>query len=117
MKAEEAKTASQTVTKAATEFSQNRKDTYNALQEAKLQGAANKHLWKEGTNSRLIQIGTTLILLPEPTPISVIVGSGFVAAGTVQKGIKNRSIYMEDIPKTLKSAFKEIQTQRTNLKI
>ncbi len=116
VKTEEAKTTAQTITKAATEVSQNRKDASDSLRSAKQQGAANKQLWKEGSNSRLIQIGTTLILLPEPTPISVIVGSGFVAAGTIQKGIKNQSLYMEDIPKTLKSAFKEIQNQRANLK-
>jgi hypothetical protein len=48
-------------------------------------------------------------VFPEPTPISEIVGVGFLAAGAVQKGIKNQYTYMEDIPKSLKSVFKEIE--------
>jgi hypothetical protein len=41
-----------------------------------------------------------LIVFPEPTPISEIMGGGFLVAGAVQKEIQSRTIYMEDKGKT-----------------
>jgi hypothetical protein len=104
-------------TKAAVEYSQNQKAACTALKETKHQGTSNQKLWKEGNKSRLIELGMVLIALPEPTPVSIVIGSGMVAAGAVQKGIKNQSLYMEDIPKDLKLVFREINSQRANLKL
>lgn len=102
---------------AAIEYGQNQKEACIALKETKQEGICNQKLWKEGNKSKLIQIGMALIVFPEPTPISEIVGAGFVAAGAIQKGIRNQSLYMNDIPKDLKNAFKEISTQKANLKL
>lgn len=104
-------------TTAAVEYSQNQKAACTALNETKQQGISNQKLWKEGNKSRLIELGMVLIALPEPTPVSIIIGSGMVATGAVQKGIKNRALYMEDISKDLKLAFREINSQRANLKL
>jgi hypothetical protein len=117
LNAEEAKSTAKLATKAAVEFSQNRKDACNALQVTRQLASDNKKLWKEGHKSRLIQIGMALIVFPEPTPVSEIIGVGFLAAGAIQKGIKNQSIYMEDIPKSLQNAFKEIYAARYDLRI
>ena len=117
MDAKEAKSTANMATKAAVEFSQNQKDAAAAIQETRRKAMANQKLWKEGNKSRLIQVGMALIAFPEPTPITVIVGSGLVAAGSIQRGIKNQSIYMEDIPKSLTSAFREIYNQRNSLKL
>ena len=113
MNPEQAKTA----TKALKELNESYIDLLGAVKSTGRDAEAAKKLWREGNKSRLIRIGVALILFPEPTPISEIIGLGFLAAGAVQKGIQNQSIYMEDIPKSLKSAFKEIYAERYDLRI
>jgi len=99
------------------EQSENKKDANNTLKDAFKHGAATKKLWREGNKSKLIQIGMTLMVLPEPTPVTPTIGACFIAAGAVQKGIQSRSIYMEDITKTLQNTFKEIVATKYNLQI
>ncbi len=113
METEKAKTA----IKVITELAESKKSTVNAFREIKLQGSATKKLWREGNKSRLIQIGMALVVLPEPTPISPTIGACFIAAGAVQKGIQSRSIYMEDITKTLKNTLKEVVSTKYDLQI
>jgi len=54
-------------------------------------------------------------VLPEPTPISPTVGACFVAAGAVQKAVRNRAMFMEDVKKTFQSAINEISATTQNL--
>ena len=74
-----------------------------------------KKLWREGNKSSLIKIGVACILFPEPSPVSEIVGAGFVLAGAVQQGIQNRTIYIGDINKTVESTIKELNALQGNL--
>ncbi|KON33433.1 MAG: hypothetical protein AC479_04455 [miscellaneous Crenarchaeota group-6 archaeon AD8-1] len=67
-----------------------------------------KKLWRKGNKSKLIKLGLTLVCFPEPTPVSESIGACFIAAGLVQKGIKKRSIYLEDIKKNLKATLKDV---------
>jgi hypothetical protein len=67
-----------------------------------------QQLWKAGYKSRLIKIGVALVVLPEPTPISETVGACFIAAGAVQKAIRSRALFMEDVKKTFQNTLKEI---------
>src|SRR3990172_12782226 len=67
-----------------------------------------QQLWRAGYKSRLIKIGVALVVFPEPTPISEIVGAGFIAAGVAQKTIISRALFMEDVKKTFQSTLKEI---------
>jgi|OpeIllAssembly_1097287.scaffolds.fasta_scaffold700743_1 hypothetical protein len=108
MNVKEAKNTAMLVAQTATEVCQSHKDTCTALCDTKQGAINNRSLWKEGNKSKLIQIGIALIVFPEPTPVSEIVGVGFLAAGAIQKGVKNQYTYMEDIPKSLNSALKEI---------
>jgi hypothetical protein len=55
------------------------------------------------------------IMFPEPSPVSEMVGAGFVLAGAVQQGIRNRAIYIGDINKTLESTIKELNALHGNL--
>jgi hypothetical protein len=110
--AKEIKNTANMATQAAKDYSQNQKEVCTALQDTKKEAMARRNLWKEGDKSKLIQIGMALIVFPEPTPVSEMIGVGFLAAAAVQKGIKSQSIYMEDIPKGLKSALKEINSVR-----
>jgi hypothetical protein len=104
----EAKNTATFVAQTATEVGQSCQETCTALRNTKELAIINQKLWKAGNKSKLIKIGIALIVFPEPTPISEIVGVGFLAAGAIQKGIKNQYTYIEDIPKSLKSALKEI---------
>ncbi len=108
MKPEEIKNAAKTAKQAAVEFSENRKDTYKALQGTRQQAIASQKLWKSGNQSLLIKAGLALVVFPEPI-VSDVVGTSLIAAGAIQQGIKRQSIYLDDLPSALKSAMKEIK--------
>jgi hypothetical protein len=113
MKLKQAKTAS----KALNELSESYIDLLGAVKSTANTAEATKKLWREGNKSRLIKIGVSLIVFPEPTPISETVGACLVAAGAVQKGIKNRAIYLEDITKTFKSTLHDVLETSHNLRV
>jgi hypothetical protein len=112
MTAENIKTNVKLAVDSAVQFSKNRKDASTVLAATKQEAISKQKLWKEGNKSKLIKLGIAIMVFPEPTPVCEIVGAGFVAAGVIQKGIKSRAIYMEDIPKNLKKTFKEINSLR-----
>ncbi len=94
--------------KALTELNESYIDLLKATRETSRSIHDTKQLWRAGYKSRLIKIGIALVVLPEPTPISEIVGAGFIAAGAVQKAIRNRALFMEDVKKTFQSTLREI---------
>jgi hypothetical protein len=96
------------LTEALKELNESYIDVFNAMKSTSKNVETTKKLWREGNKSRLIKIGVSLVVFPEPTPISETLGACFIAAGAVQKGIRNRSIYLEDITKTFKSTFKDV---------
>ncbi|HJX02495.1 MAG TPA: hypothetical protein VJ439_01390 [Candidatus Bathyarchaeia archaeon] len=104
MKTEEIKT----MTTVAKELSDCYADVANALNGTADTVKASKKLWRSKNNSWLIKIGLALIAFPDPT-ISDIVGAAFVAAGTVQMGIRRRTVYAEDVYKTFTNTFKDIR--------
>ena len=108
MKIEEAKTA----IKALAEVTEERRESCRAIADIGNQAAATKRLFREGNESKLIKLGVALIVFPEPTPISEIVGSTLVAAGAVNKGIQNRAAFAEDIGKDFKKALRDLTLTR-----
>ena len=104
MKPEQVKAATQ----ALNELSESYIDVIGAVKSTVNAAADTKKLWREGNKSRLIKIGVSLIFFPEPTPISETIGACFIAAGAVQKGIKSRAIYIEDITKTFKNTLRDV---------
>jgi hypothetical protein len=104
MKPEQVKNA----TKAMNELSESYIDLFDAVKGTANATRSTKNLWREGNKSRLIKIGMSLIVFPEPTPISETIGVCFIAAGAVQKVIKSRAIYLEDITKTFKNTLKDV---------
>jgi len=76
---------------------------------------ATRQLWRTGYKSKLIKIGVALIVFPEPTPISETVGACFVAAGAVQKAVRNRALFVEDVKKTFQMTMKEISACKQNI--
>jgi len=113
MKVEEAKTAA----KALSELNESYGELFGAIKATARDAKASKRLWRAGNKSRLIKIGVALIVFPEPTPISETVGACFVAAGAVQKGIQNRSLYVEDITKTFKNTLKDVWETKQSLQL
>jgi len=110
MKKEEAKT----MVTAANELSEGYADLIQAMKETAREAKAAKRLWRSGNSSILIKIGFALIAFPDPT-ISDVVGSLLVAAGTVQAGIRKRSLYVDDIYKTFTNTLKEIRNIKHNV--
>jgi hypothetical protein len=113
MKLEEAKNA----TKALNELSESYIDFIGAVKGTANAAESTKKLWREGNKSRLIKIGLSLIVFPEPTPISETIGACFIAAGAVQKGIKSRAIYLEDLTKTFKNTLKDVMETSQHLRV
>ena len=104
-------------TEALKELSESYVDTIGAVKSTANVAADTKKLWREGNKSRLIKIGLSLIVFPEPTPISETIGACFIAAGAVQKGIKSRAIYMEDITKTFKNTMRDVLATSQSLRV
>lgn len=101
--------------KALTEMSESYVDLLKETKATAQNAHATQQLWRAGYKSRLIKIGVALIVFPEPTPISETVGACFVAAGAVQKAVRNRSLFVEDVKKTFQTTMKEISTIKQNI--
>ena len=101
--------------KALTEMNESYIDLLRETKETTRSVQAAKQLWRAGYKSRLIKIGVALVVFPEPTPISEIVGAGFITAGAVQKAVRNRALFMEDVKKTFQSTINEISATTQNL--
>lgn len=110
MKTEEAKAHAQSAIESLKELSESYLDFAVNIRNfsEELKGAGK--LWRAGNKSRLIKLGLTLIVFPEPTPISETVGACLVAAGAVQQGIRNRTLFVEDVPKACAKTLKDVFT-------
>lgn len=111
MKPEEIKNATKMATKAAVEYSENQKETCKALQETRQQAGACRKLSKSGNQSLLIKAGLALVVFPEPI-VSDLLGTSLIAAGAIQQGIKRQSTYLDDLPKALNSAMKNVKAAK-----
>ena len=101
-------------TNAVAELTESYRDLYKGIKGTAREAAATKKLWREG-NKRALKIGVALILFPDPSPVGDIVAAGFLAAGAIQKGIQNQSLYIGDIKKTWDSTLKEVCSAKHNL--
>jgi len=113
MKVEETKAAIEAVAEATKE----RNELAIAIKNNGQVASDIKKVFREGNKSKLIKLGTALIVFPEPTTVSALVGAGLVVAGTVQKGIRNRAGFAEDIGRDLKKTIKELGLARDQIRI
>ena len=74
-----------------------------------------KSLWKTGNKSKLVKWGLSLIIFPEPTPVTEIVGATLLSAGLIQQKIRNSSLHIEDIQKKFQEVFKNLNNLREDL--
>jgi len=96
-----------TLADALKELNESYVDLLQAMTGTTKEVKATKQLWRKGKNSILIKLGLALIAFPDPT-ISDVVGAALVAAGTVQQGIRRRTLYVEDVHKTFQNTLKEV---------
>jgi len=113
MKTDEVKTMVNTVKEMNESYGDLLQSVKGMIKEAK----STRKLWRNGNEPRLIKLGLTFIVFPEPTPISETIGTCLVVAGAVQKGIRSRAIYIEDVYKTFQDVFKDLGTTKHNLRI
>jgi hypothetical protein len=71
-----------------------------------------KRLCKERNQGNMVKIGLTLIAFPLPIIIDDVLGWPLLAAGLIQKKIKNSALYLEDFNNSLPSLVKELQEIR-----
>jgi len=74
-----------------------------------------RQLWRDGNGSKLVKLGLALVVFPEPTPISETIGACLITAGAVQKGIRSRAIYIEDVYKTFQNVLRDVWTTKHSL--
>ncbi len=103
-----------TLTEALKELNEGYTDFLRSMMDAVKEVKTTKNLWKNCEKPWLIKLGLALIVFPEPV-ISDVLGSLLIAAGTVQEGIRRRTLHVEDIPKTFKSVMKELQAVEESL--
>ena len=107
VKAEEVKLA----VEALNEVSESYTDLAQALKDTADTARTTKQLWRSKNKPWLIKVGLALIAFPDPT-ISDLVGAAFVAAGTVQMGIKRQTLYAEDVFRTFQGTMRELRNHK-----
>lgn len=68
-----------------------------------------KHLCRKSNQGNLAKIGLTLIAFPFPIVIDDLLGWSFLAAGLVQRRIKNSAAYLGDASEALPGVLKELR--------
>jgi len=71
-----------------------------------------KRLSKESDQGNLIKIGLTLIAFPFPIVIDDVLGWSLLAAGLIQRKIKNSALYLEDVNRIFPSILRELHEIR-----
>jgi hypothetical protein len=110
MKTDEMKTLASTLK----ELDESYEDFLQTMTETTKEVKATRELWRQGNSSMLIKLGLALIAFPDPT-ISDVLGAVLVAAGTIQMGIRRRTLYVEDVYRTFHSTFKGMMNIKSSL--
>ena len=104
--------------KAIRELTQSSLELHEATKSTAQATAQTKKLWREGNKSNLTKIGVSCILFPlDPTPISQVIGAGFLIAGAVQNGVKKRNLYVCDLKKECLHFQRELRATQKCLRI
>ena len=111
MKPKEVKDYAEILHELSTDYAETGKILHDSMKGVTREVGSLKKLWREKNQSRLIKIGITLMLLPDPG-VSDIVGAGVIAAGLLQNKIKNSGLYLEDIYKTYPRLLKDLHSFR-----
>ena len=91
------------------ELSESYVELHKAIKNTAQVTAQSKKLWREGNKSNLIKIGIACIMFPDPSPVTEIIGAGFIVAGAVQKGIQKRTLYVSDLKKNIEKIQRDLK--------
>ena len=97
------------------ELTESYAELHRAIKTTATTTAKTKNLWREGNKSSLIKIGIACIVFPDPSPVTEIIGAGFLIAGAVQKGIQSRAGYLNDVKIGFEGTIKELNRTKYNL--
>ena len=67
-------------------------------------------LWRKGDESKLIKFGLTLIVFPEPTPISETLGAVVLCVGIIQTKMRQSSLHIEDVYDNFQGVITDLRT-------
>jgi hypothetical protein len=62
--------------------------------------------------SKLIKLGTSIFLFPDPTPITPVIGAAMVAAGLLERKYGKKPLVAYDTTRELTESLKELQRLR-----
>lgn len=110
MKADEANTRTRNALESLRRLSESYSDFATSMKGFSEELKTVEKLGRAGNKSRLIKLGLTLVVFPEPTPVSETIGACLIAAGAIQQGIRSRTLYIDDVPKIYAKALREICT-------
>jgi hypothetical protein len=83
-------------------------DTKQSIKATQSSTGSVNNLSKSTHKNYLIKAGVALLVFPEPI-VSDILGTTLIAAGAIQEGIRRNSIYIDDLPKSFKSAMRDLR--------
>lgn len=101
------------LTKSLQDVSKTRTETANSINCVKSDLISTRNLSKGESKPWLIRSGVALMVLPDP--VTSVVGAAFIAAGSVQEGIKRQGTYVEDLPKSLGDAVKSLKNTKDHI--
>lgn len=101
--------------KSIEELNLNYTETLGNIKEFSENLSSLKSLWKTSNKSKLVKWGLSLIIFPEPSPVTEIVGATLLSAGLIQQKIRNSGLHIEDIQKTFQEVFKNLNYLREDL--
>ncbi len=74
-----------------------------------------KRLFAEGDKPKLVGLGVTMILVPEPTGVSDVVGAAVLSAGLIQAKMRKSALHIEDIYSTFPKVMRDIKAIKQGL--
>jgi len=102
------------LTKSLQDLSKTRAETASSINSVKSDLITTRNLSKGENKPWLIRSGAALMVMPDPL-VTCVIGAAFIAAGSVQAGVKRQSVYVDDLPKALGSAFKTIKSTKDDI--
>jgi len=102
------------LTKSLQDLSKTRAETANSINSVKSDLISTRNLSKGESKPWLIRSGAALMVMPDPL-VTCVIGAAFIAAGSVQAGIKRQGSYVDDLPKALDSAMKSLKNTKEHI--
>jgi len=91
------------------------KEAVDAIQGVSDEIHSVRRLWRKENKSKLIKLGLSLIVFPEPTPISETLGAVVLVAGLIQKKVRQSNLHIDDVYSTFQGVMRDLQTIKCGL--